>query len=98
MGAGVSVLMRWEWFCVWGLEGKPVIVMRGLSLEVQDLGCSQEGGAAGRGQQESRVPHLVFREQEVTGMPGVAHTKSNKGSKVCGCHYPGGRHGLCDWN
>lgn len=77
--------------CQGGWKGKPVIVM-GLSLRVQDLGCSQE-----RAQQESRVPSSGVQGAGGDWHAGCCSYKSNKGTKVCGCHYPGGRHGLCDW-
>ena len=74
LGAGFSVLKRVGNGLSGGLE-RQACDCDGIEPESAGSGVQSGKGAAGRrGSRRAGSPHLVFREQEVTGMPGVAHT------------------------
>ena len=81
LGAGFSVLMRVENGLSWGLE-RQTCDCDEIEPESAGPGVQPGRGAAGRrGSRRAGSPHLVFREQEVTGMPGVAHTSQIRGAR-----------------
>lgn len=76
LGVEFSVLKRVENGLSGGLE-RQACDCDGIEPESAGPGVQPGKGAAGR----AGSPHLVFREQEVIGMPGVAHTSQVRGPR-----------------
>ena len=97
----------WDWVAAWG---RVFCAEEGGEWTVRGFGkaslwlwwdwaweCRTWGAARKGHSRESRVP-----SPSVQGAGGDWHArccsyKSSKGTKVRGCHYPCGRHGLSDW-